>query len=79
VSKGGASAAFTFVIVSVLFGIYIKNFGKYNATYGALAGLVVLLLWLRIAAASLLWGSGRDEKGSEPELQGARSEYVQRS
>ncbi|MBR0551190.1 YihY/virulence factor BrkB family protein [Stakelama marina] len=62
VSKGGIAAAILFVGATALFGIYIANFGSYNATYGALAGIIVLLLWLRLAAVTILWGSGLDAR-----------------
>lgn len=62
VTMGGIAAAFLFLAGTFIFAIYIANFAKYNATYGALAGLIVLLLWLRVAAISMLWGSGLDAK-----------------
>ena len=46
----------------------MTNFGNYNATYGALAGVVVLLLWLYIVNAVLLLGAEIDaelERGRE--------------
>jgi membrane protein len=66
VSKGGATGALLFMVGTFLFGIYIANFGKYNASYGALAGIIVLLLWLRLAAAAILWGSGIDNTRRGP-------------
>jgi membrane protein len=48
VSVGAAVAILAWILASVLFGFYVGNFGSYNKTYGALAGLVVFLLWLWI-------------------------------
>jgi membrane protein len=46
ISVGAGVAIVTWVIASVLFGIYVANFDSYNKTYGALAGVIVFLLWL---------------------------------
>jgi membrane protein len=53
----GAAVAFSvWVIASGGFSIYVANFGSYNKTYGALAGLVVLLIWFWISNLALLFG-----------------------
>ena len=39
------------------FGLYAANFGKYNATYGSLGAVVVLLIWLYLSAYALLLGA----------------------
>jgi membrane protein len=44
---GGASAAFSY---------YVGRFGSYNATYGSLGAVIVLLFWLYILAVFLLLG-----------------------
>jgi membrane protein len=44
----------------VLFGFYVGNFGSYNKTYGALAGVIVFLLWLWITNLALLFGAELD-------------------
>jgi membrane protein len=50
--------AILFVIVwlpaTFLFGLYVANFGSYNATYGTLGGVVVLLVWLYLTSFILL-------------------------
>ena len=47
-------------LASVLFGFYVANFGSYNKTYGALAGVIVFLLWLWITNLALLFGAELD-------------------
>lgn len=39
------------------FGFYIANFASYNATYGAIGGVIVLLLWFWIMNIVLLFGA----------------------
>ena len=48
------------VIASIGFGFYVSNFGSYNKTYGALAGVIVFLLWLWITNLALLFGAELD-------------------
>ena len=38
------------------FAFYLANFGSYDATYGTLAGLVALLVWLWITNVAILFG-----------------------
>lgn len=42
---------------SSMFGWYASNFGNYNATYGSLGGVVVLLLWIYLSTYVLLLGA----------------------
>lgn len=57
VSKGVVVASVLWVLVSVGFSLYVDNFGSYGKTYGALAGVVVLLLWLWIGIYAVLLGA----------------------
>jgi membrane protein len=57
VSPGGAVAVVTWIVVSALFAFYVANFGNYNATYGAVGGFIVLLLWLYLTNLALLFGA----------------------
>jgi membrane protein len=59
-SIGAGVAIVAWVVASVLFGLYVTNFGSYNKTYGALAGVIVFLLWLWITNLALLFGAELD-------------------
>ncbi|HEV2752679.1 MAG TPA: YihY/virulence factor BrkB family protein [Solirubrobacteraceae bacterium] len=56
-SPGGAAAVMGWIVVSGLFGLYVANFGSYDATYGSLGGVVVFLLWLWLTNVVLLFGA----------------------
>jgi membrane protein len=59
--SGGAVFAITvWMLASAAFGFYIANFASYSKTYGALAGVVVFLLWLWITNLALLFGAELD-------------------
>jgi membrane protein len=57
VSTGALVAAGLWILGSVLFSLYVNNFGSYNKTYGALAGVVVLMLWLYLTSYIVLLGA----------------------
>ena len=59
-SPGAAVALVVAVVASIGFGFYVSNFGSYNKTYGSLAGVVVVLLWLWILNNVLLFGAEFD-------------------
>lgn len=50
---------FTLAWLAATFGLtyYVSNFGNYDVTYGALAGAVLILLWLYVTALVLLVGA----------------------
>ena len=56
-SPGGIFAVAVWVLASALFALYVANFGSYNKTYGALAGVVIFLVWLWISNIALLLGA----------------------
>lgn len=60
ISVGAAVAFIIAVIGSVGFGLYVANFSKYDKTYGTIAGVIVLLLWLWIVNLALLLGAELD-------------------
>ncbi len=68
VSVGAVLAIVTWAVASAAFGFYVANFSSYDKTYGALAGVVVFLLWLWLTNLALLFGAELDaelERGRE--------------
>jgi membrane protein len=56
-APGAVLAVVLWIVASVGFGLYIANFGSYEKTYGALAGVIIFLVWLWITNAALLFGA----------------------
>lgn len=54
---GALVAVLVWAAASTGFAFYVANFGSYNKTYGALAGVVIFLLWLWITNLALLLGA----------------------
>ena len=68
ISVGAGVAVLVWILASVAFAFYVANFSSYNKTYGALAGVIVFLLWLWITNIALLFGAELDselERGRE--------------
>jgi membrane protein len=57
VSWGAVIATLLWLLGSILFSFYAANFGEYNETYGALAAVIILLLWLYLSAYVILLGA----------------------
>lgn len=56
-TMGGLIALVVWVLASAVFAFYVANFSSYNKTYGALAAVVVLLVWLWISNLAVLFGA----------------------
>lgn len=61
-SPGAAFALVAMAVAGVGFGLYVSNFGNYNATYGAIGGVIVMLLFLWIMNNVLLLGAVLDSE-----------------
>ncbi len=57
---GAVVATVGWLIVSALFAIYAASFASYSKTYGALASIVVVLLWLWLGSLLVLLGAEVD-------------------
>lgn len=66
VSTGAIVATVIWLVASLGFSLYVDNFGSYSKTYGSLAAVVVLLLWLWITCYIVLLGA---EINAESEAQ----------
>jgi membrane protein len=69
VSWGSGIATLLWVLATVGFAVYANFFGNYNKTYGALAGVIILMFWLFLSAFVVLVGA---ELNTEMELQTAK-------
>jgi membrane protein len=57
ITPGSVFATFLWLITSVAFKFYVANFASYHATYGAIGGVIVLMLWLYASALAVLIGA----------------------
>jgi membrane protein len=69
VSWGAVVAVVLWIVASIVFQVYTANFGSYNKTYGSLAAVVVLMMWLFITALVIIVGA---EINAEMEHQTAK-------
>jgi membrane protein len=51
---GGAIFSICWLVVTAAFGFYVANFANYANTYGALGGVIVLMLWLYLSSFVLV-------------------------
>jgi membrane protein len=85
VTPGSLIAATLWLIGSVLFALYVRNWGSYGETYGALGGVVILLMWFYLSGYIIVLGAEinaeterqtrKDTTTGQPKPLGARGAY----
>jgi membrane protein len=85
-SPGAIMAAVGWLVVSMLFSLYVSNFGSYNETYGSLGAIVVVMMWLYLSALVVVLGAElntelerqteHDTTEGKPRPQGHRDAYA---
>jgi membrane protein len=73
VTVGAGAATVLWIVISVGFSVYVNRFSSFNKTYGSLAGVVVLLMWLWLSLYAVLLGA---EINAESEKQTVRDTTV---
>ncbi len=69
ITPGSAFAAVTWLAMSLLFSVYVANFGHYDKTYGSLGAIVGFMTWIWLSLTVVLLGA---ELNSELEKQTSR-------
>jgi uncharacterized BrkB/YihY/UPF0761 family membrane protein len=56
-TPGSILATGLFILATIGFNVYIRNFSRYNALYGSIGTLIILLMWLWVVAIVILCGN----------------------
>jgi membrane protein len=86
VTWGSAAAATLWLLGSALFELYVNHFSSYGATYGAIGGVIVLIMWFYLGGYAIVLGAeinaemehqtAVDTTEGPPKPMGKRGAYV---
>jgi membrane protein len=57
ITPGSVLATTLWLLASLAFKFYVSHFSTYNATYGAIGGVIVLMTWFYVSALAVLTGA----------------------
>jgi membrane protein len=57
ITPGSILATLLWLLISLGFKFYVVHFTSYNATYGTIGGVIVLMLWFYVSALAVLMGA----------------------
>src|SRR4029079_6887110 len=57
ITPGSLIAALLWVVASLIFRYYVVTFGNYEATYGTVTGVILLMLWFYMSGLVLIIGA----------------------
>jgi membrane protein len=57
ITPGSVAATVLWVAISLAFKFYVAHFGSYNATYGTIGGIIILLTWMYVSSLAILVGA----------------------
>lgn len=83
ISPGAVVATLLWLVASLLFRFYITNFTNYEASYGTVGAVIVLLLWFYVSGIAILVGAELNAEiehaspyGKEPGQKNAQGKRV---
>jgi uncharacterized BrkB/YihY/UPF0761 family membrane protein len=56
ITPGALTFVLMWLVSTMAFAVYVANFANYQATYGTIGGVIILMIWLYITAFALLLG-----------------------
>jgi membrane protein len=57
ITPGAVAATLVWLLASFGFKVYVANFGNYTATYGAIGGAIVMMMWCYVSGLAILLGA----------------------